>query len=135
MAKYVLLAFDNDAEADKFVDIVVQDREVIAWSVGQDVTEAVPLPATVRAVYKKPTQFCHCVRGKRDGFTRGKKYGWWVCDKCHKPTKAWAEGDQWYTSLGRNLLPVSMDAPEWRGDGKRGHVWDEERKDWVPVSL
>lgn len=103
MAKYVLLAFDSDTEANEFVE-AVQDRTSRE-------------EFTVRGVWKKPTKFCECTSGniKQRGWTRGKKFGWWVCDRCHKPSKAWAQGDVWYNSLGTNLLPVSHEAPEYRG--------------------
>jgi hypothetical protein len=41
-------------------------------------------------IYKKPTMFCDGEHGGRKtevGFTKGQKYGWWVCAKCRKPKK------------------------------------------------
>ena len=113
MAKYVLLAFDSDAEADEFVAAVSR------FDIKQQNTEGFidTVKATVRGIWKKPTKFCECTSGniKQRGWTRGKKFGWWVCDKCYKPSPAWARGDLWYNSLGVNLLPVSFEAPEYRG--------------------
>lgn len=42
-----------------------------------------------RAIYRRPTTFCTCEIGSRKkggGWTRGKKYGWWVCAVCKKPS-------------------------------------------------
>jgi hypothetical protein len=70
VAKYVLLAFDNDEEADAFSGMLT--------------TEGASM--TVRGVFKKPTQFCACTdyNGKS---VRGKKWGWWVHIKCGKPVE------------------------------------------------
>lgn len=111
MAKYVLLAFDSDAEADEFAQRFTDDVEERSQAI------RVKPYAMVRGVWKKPTKFCDCTSGniKQRGWTRGKKFGWYVCDYCRKPSAAWARGDMWYNSLGVNLLPVSFEAPEYRG--------------------
>lgn len=117
MAKYVLLAFDSDKDVDAFVEYVQTAKFVCALpgEYGTYTDLAIFDDVTVRGVWKKPTQFCSCIGGKNRGWTRGKKFGWWVCSLCHKPAEAWARGDAWYTALGVNLLPVSPDAPEYRG--------------------
>lgn len=122
MAKYVLLAFDNDDEADKFVEETQAQRAV--WITSTDVPDRdtdcngmLELACDVRGVYRKPTKFCSCTSLKHRGFSRGKKYGWWVCAQCGKPTIGWGRGDHWFLALGKNLLPVSNIAPEYRGDG------------------
>lgn len=122
MAKYILLAFDDDSEADKFVDY--HDQGVILSIPAYELNttydpNSVYLKPTVRAVFKKPTQFCECTGEK--SFTRGRKYGWYVHAKCGKPTTGWAHGDIWYTALGLNLLPVSEVAPENRGPDHKKH--------------
>jgi hypothetical protein len=111
MAKYVLLSFDDDKLADEFVQQFTDDV------VERAKYERTGIYAYVRGVYKKPTKFCTCVGIKKRGFTRGKKYGWWVCDQCKKPTVGWGRGDHWFLALGKNLLPVGGNAPEYRGDG------------------
>src|SRR2546423_1462288 len=115
MAKYVLVEFDDDAEADKLVEfigdgiVIPAPQEGGAWQY---------LKPRIRAVFKKPTKFCDCSMGKNaKSFTRGKKYGWWVHAACGKPTRGWGRGDHWFLSLGRNLLPITNEAPEYRGDG------------------
>lgn len=94
MAVYVLLQFDDEQEAKDFCGVVLQKKELIKlWG-----------------VFKKPTQFCDCQGGRKTamGFTRGLKYGWWVCAKCKKPTARWASGRQWFSVLGTNLLPRAL---------------------------
>jgi hypothetical protein len=77
MAKYVLLQFDKDEDADAFVNILVQDEV------------SNPTKVTIRAlgVYKKPTQFCACP-DRLDPNAKsvvGKKFGWYVHAACGKP--------------------------------------------------
>lgn len=94
MAVYVLLTFDDESEAKDFCGIVLDRRpQMKLWG-----------------IFKKPTQFCECVGGRKtaSGFTRGLNYGWWVCARCKKPTKKWAEGRHWFSVLGTNLLPKSL---------------------------
>jgi hypothetical protein len=105
VAKYVLLQFDDDKDADAFVGETQQEGLLVGtrWP-----------RVLVRAVYKKPTQFCKCT-SEKPGYSRGKKFGWWVHAACGKPREAWARGDHWYDALGNNLLPLSDEAPEYRG--------------------
>lgn len=151
MAKYVLLTFENDADADNFVEQFQGGKVLIPtphpklegqYSVvsngaltGRGDIDGKPHDNYVRGVYKQPTQFhdsLKCAAGKQVGFTRGTKYGWMVCTKCGKPTSGWAKGDCWYTALGRNLLPVSEIAPEYRGIGVPGHFWNPDTRKWDP---
>jgi hypothetical protein len=116
MAKYVLLTFEDDAAADAFVNKVTETESVTTSAYHES-----ELKAFIRGVWKKPTKFCSCIGAMKErGFTRGRKYGWWVCTKCGKPTVGWARGDHWFLSLGRNLLPVQEGASEYRGDGEWG---------------
>jgi hypothetical protein len=119
MARYVLLSFDNDKEADDFVQ-ATQERKTVAVASATEVVANL-YEATVRAVFKKPTIFCQCTAIKHRGWTRGKKFGWWVCSQCHKPSRGWAHGDMWYAALGTNLLPISEEAPENRGPAHKQH--------------
>lgn len=115
MAKYILLAFDDNDKAEAFVT-ACQDTGILGVVSNEDASMRHFAP-TVRAVYQMPTKFCDCTEGKNKKFSRGKKYGWWVHAACGKPTKAWAHGSHWYTALGNNLLPKTPQAPEYRGDG------------------
>lgn len=74
MAKYILLQFNDDKEADAFASTIA------------DAGEASSL--TVRGVFKKPTMFCDCVKGTSpEKNVKGNKWGWWLCKVCHKPKK------------------------------------------------
>lgn len=72
MAKYVLLEFDNDDEAEAFTSVLQDDIET----------------AVMRAVgvYKKPTIFCDC-SNPGDKSVLGAKWGWWVHKECGRPKK------------------------------------------------
>lgn len=111
MAKYVMLRFEDDKEADILIE-AVQSGDVSKLDTVLQFGSAF-----VRAVFKIPTKFCECTSVKNRGWTRGKKYGWWVCSICHKPSKSWGTGHHWFLGLGKNLLPVDNRAPEYRGDG------------------
>jgi len=145
MARYVILSFEDNNEAELFIAAVERNQ---AGHHGH-VLMAVPHPTLedqfgvhglsenvfVRGLYMKPTTFCTCAPSQRvDGYTRGKKFGLWVHAGCGKPARAWAEGNAWYAAIGKNLLPVSPQAPEWRGEGVQGHKWDEEKKQWISVT-
>lgn len=110
MAAYVLLAFDDDEDAKEFVIDALYD------GVFKTHTNYITDKVVVRAVYKKPVMFCNCST-HTDGWTRGKRFGWWACAKCGKPGEAWAKGFAWYTALGTNLLPreICGEAPQPAG--------------------
>jgi hypothetical protein len=121
VARYVLVEFNDDKAADAFV------MEVTIESMQQ----AEPR-MRVRAMYQKPTKFhdpATCHRSKMSGWTRGKKYGWWVCALCKKPTKAWGDGEHWFAAIGVNLLPKDIVAPEYRGDGDYSSPLLEQAKE------
>lgn len=74
MARYVVVEFDDNAQADEFVRRVNSnpDRKFrVPW------------------VFAKPTKYCECPStGTRSSdpirVVRGDKWGWWVCSKCHR---------------------------------------------------
>jgi hypothetical protein len=122
---------DADAEAKAFVKAALQND--IYASFGEWLEGIKGYPKVV-AAYKKPTKFCEPQDGHRGtkttgGWTRGKKYGWWVCGVCGKPTKRWATGDIWHYSMGYNLLPPSI-SPLERG-ARSTLEWTEEELGWV----
>ncbi len=78
MAKYVLLEFANDDEADGF--------QATMQSAYLDNPDAA---IKVKGVFKKPTKFCECLKPS-DRSLLGEKYGWRVCPTCVKPKRgAW----------------------------------------------
>lgn len=125
MAVYVMLSFADDNEAHKFVKETLADGEVGYDTRSPNEVEVEWVACTVRGVWKKPTLFCECETfDKKRGFTRGKKYGWWVHTKCGRPSKLWAAGNAWHGALGRNLLPQSELAPEYRSPENPQHpLW------------
>jgi hypothetical protein len=98
MAMFVLLSFDTDKEALDFVDAAQTNNVESA----QVLWELKPV-----AIYKKPTQFCDGihpgVRRMDMAFTKGKKYGWWVCAHCGKPRPNAGVSIK-HGNLGKNLL-------------------------------
>lgn len=132
-----MVAFDDDATADEFVEAV--SRPGGFFFLGKDGhfrttnNDESATKAFVRGMWQRPTKFCDCgiTKANKKPYARSKKYGWWVHKDCAKPEKLWADGEHYYYSLGTNLLPVSADAPEWRGNGVYGHNWDENTKQWI----
>lgn len=80
VAFLVLLDFVNEEEALTFVDDILEN---VGKAVLTPVQENNVHP-TVVGVYKRPTQFCPC---SSNSFTKGIKYGWWVCNGCRKPKR------------------------------------------------
>lgn len=109
MAVYVVLEFDDETEAHCMVREIVKGGLVMVPGKYPDESLAMG-DAKVYGVWKKPTKYCECASaGKRDGgYTRGTTFGWWVHAPCGRPTKGWAHGDSWFTSLGTNLLPSQL---------------------------
>lgn len=81
MARYVLIEFDDNNEADNFVAMLRQAEGVTD---GEGKTSGLK----VRAVYFKPTQFCEhkaIERGERT--VKGEKWGLRICPLCYKPVR------------------------------------------------
>lgn len=117
----MLLQFEDDEAADGFVHLL--EKSDIFQKI------MVHFRPQVRGIFKKPTKFCECTSLKGRGFFRGKKWGWWVCSKCGRPTEMWASLNTLYGVLGFNLLPKDANAPEYRGDGNwLPHTADPGRK-------
>lgn len=92
MARYVVLSFPDNDDATAFVEGKDHRAEVVG-------------------VYAQPTMFCEsfggCSTGRVKPFTRGTKFGWWVCSGCRKPVKLSAEKlARHIISQGTNLLDV-----------------------------
>lgn len=79
---FVLLSFNDDEVAKEFVRDQLAIEELDGGEGGHK----------VEGIYKKPTLFCNImdpIHGSRriTGFTKGQKWGWWVCAVCKKPRK------------------------------------------------
>ena len=59
MAKYVLLSFENDSDADSFMHALAPDNEHFAGDI------LAVHKAEVVAEFKKPTQFCRFNEARR----------------------------------------------------------------------
>jgi hypothetical protein len=103
MAKYVLLSFDKDEDADTFVE----DCQAYPESKILTPCQENDVHGVVEAVFKKPTKFCECTPTQRRGKVgvTGAKFGWYVCGNCHKPAKG---GGQTIPNL------LEMDLPPWK---------------------
>jgi hypothetical protein len=95
MARYVVLEFDDNDDANSFVEEMLQDHEGVV------------------GVYAKPTLFCPaggCSTGRIKSFVQGVNLGWWVCSNCKKPSRAVEGDEQLMRSVidsAINLLPGS----------------------------
>jgi hypothetical protein len=98
---YVVLQVDSEEAARQLIEENKQDdtpdSEATLVSIG---------------LFRAPTKFCDPSDGHRGkkteaGWTRGKKYGWWVCGKCKKPTSQWASSLNAVLGAARNLLEGS----------------------------
>ena len=128
MAVYVLLSFDDDSTAKEFVkDLIAMNKP--GGSLG---TSLGPNDAEVLGAYKRPTKFCDCGLSGGKGklgysFTQGRKYGWWVHAECGKPTRAAGAVPGLFTTLGINLLPVSLTKERrYRGWTQTAAMWTLE---------
>lgn len=81
MARYVLVEFDNDAEAERFVNKIIQ-RCIDLGVAKKSATYR------IRGFFAKPTKFCECgpIPESQVGMhiTRGAKYGWVVHRSCKR---------------------------------------------------
>jgi hypothetical protein len=92
MARYIVLSFDKNEDADEFVK-AHQDNNIFTWPEGSmggvsndhEVLDAGGLIALIA----KPTQFhgpeCPGSGRRVKGWARGTTFGWWVCEACKKP--------------------------------------------------
>lgn len=109
MAMLVLLSFEDDNMALTLVEDILNNPESRILTPAQENDVA----GKVEALYKMPTMWCPSHSGLKKteaGFTKGIKYGWWVCAHCGKPRKmAWDNMLKNETSLGYNILTRHFD--------------------------
>jgi len=106
MARYVVLSFEDNADADSFLQHDNLEHVEGSWK--------------VEGLFAKPTMFCEssgsggCRTGKRfSSWFRGAKYGWWVCVGCGRPTSLASDEQRMRACVGQgvNLLPDAEDVP------------------------
>lgn len=79
-ARYILIEFDDEASASRLREQINRATES-----GKQFR--------VVGLFAKPSNYCQCDprkhvtdRNNRSTLRRGKKYGWWVCLECRRPT-------------------------------------------------
>jgi 23S rRNA C2498 (ribose-2'-O)-methylase RlmM len=86
VAKYVLIEFDNDQDADKLIGAI----DIWSSRLSEMLHEELEEPKVI-AEFKKPTQFCEHTHNdrlrQRKGMETGQRFGWLVCGICKKPTR------------------------------------------------
>ena len=128
MARYVVFSFEDNKEANEFVDMIEDKGRITVtmprgdgYAGGESKLFA---GAKLVALTMKPTMFCDPSDGHRGrrleaGWLKGIKWGLWVCGKCGKPSRRWGSAYQAVIGSAKNLL--EEDAP----DPKR--LTDQER--------
>jgi hypothetical protein len=121
MPYYIMVEVETEPEAKR-----------LAWDLlGEDPNSEIFTAAKLRAVWRKPTLFCDSGDGHRGkktaaGWTRGPKWGWWVCGACGKPTKGWAGMWKFDSVMGLNLLPDAVIGSRPQGAVHARGEWTEE---------
>lgn len=125
MPYFVLIEFDDDEKAKKYVQDTLSKEEFHEGLL----LDPVPIFKAV-AVWRKPTMWCDNSDGHRkkktaSGWTRGRKWGWWVCAICGKPSLGWVEGSLWRfdSAFGYNLLPDSITGKRPTFTGRSPEEW------------
>lgn len=92
MAKYVLVEFDEDKDAEGFMKSLERGSVFVEYEHNGPVEDArgygyIPRDkARTKALFQKPTKFCECKRPSEKQ-PIGKKYGIRVCTKCMYPIR------------------------------------------------
>jgi hypothetical protein len=122
MARIIVLSFEDNESAEMFA----QELLGLYPNLGRPV---VPPSAKIEAIVARPTSGCpgpHRVPGKMKperGFTRTKRFGWFVCGTCKRPAKTVVE------NFIRNMLGGYNNLlPELQGG-------EPERPSWVKETL
>lgn len=116
MPRYVVLEFEDDDQANTFVDDWQDQMDLIEKL---DV-EGLPrfltpgqendVPVNIVAMTIKPTQFCACK--KIHGSAKGKKWGLWICKNCGKPSRRWGKSYKQVIGSAKNLLDEDGPDPQ-----------------------
>jgi hypothetical protein len=121
-----MIAFDDNSEAEDFVKAFKEPGSLFFQRTREGVDNSAPEPTSttvhpfesfsgggeIVGLYFKPTRFCDCYRlgdyDKKEGYTRGKKYGLFI-HKCGMPSRlGWQDGvAHKLTGFGYNLLESS----------------------------
>lgn len=115
MARYVVLYFKDNAQAETLLEDWNDALETSSQDEDGNVRVELLTPeqennveCNIVGFVAAPTVFCDPTDGHRkkktqSGWTRGKKYGWWVCGICKKPSLIWGHSYRAVISAARNL--------------------------------
>lgn len=136
MARFVVLSFDNNEEAEDFTK-ALSDGTIFYTKPHDDRDyQLVELKGAAEALglFMKPTQFCTCVptgnsaQAKKKPFSQGKKYGLWV-HTCGKPiAMSWENIGHKLTGFGYNLLIPEADRHEHHGKDVKAYYAQVENR-------
>ena len=116
MARYVVLYFKDNEHAERFV----AEARDFNGQLTNICLDKVQLDGRVDALIPAPTQFCEDNHSRKmPAWTLGKKFGWWVCRDCRRPSKGWGTSFRAVINSGRNLI----DDIRIGGSGIQG--WDQ----------
>lgn len=96
MARYVLLTFEDNKEADNFVEAVKEGMVFVGYGDTHAGYRYDDLKGvSVMGTFFKPTQFCECPKPKvrpgqippEEKSVLGEKWGLRICIKCKKPKR------------------------------------------------
>lgn len=98
MARVVILSFENNAAANKFVKDLnaSQNSDEVASSKVAEMGLIAMSYSKLEALLARPTLACECTKGLGirsqqykavAGFGKTTKFGWWVHSACKRPTK------------------------------------------------
>lgn len=133
MARYVVLSFDEDKLANTFVDDWedalegMKERGEEGWPRVLTPVQENAIPAEIIAMTIKPTMFCDSGDGHRgkktdSGWTKGKKWGLWICGKCMKPSRRWGSSYKAVIGSAKNLLDENEINPMKLTDQDRARI-------------
>lgn len=98
MSKYLLIEFDDDAQAD-------------ALRAQIDAATAKGKKFRVVGLFARPRRWCSCYVVKtnmRDRLVRGKKFGWWTCVECKRPRLGDHQPNNLIEGAGMDTSPTVM---------------------------
>lgn len=91
MARYIVVEFSDNAEADAFIAQLNEECS-------RRRKEGNPFIRRVVGIFVKPGKTCECSDRHRANYgdknwlpadiLRGEKFGWWVCTRCNRPRAA-----------------------------------------------
>ncbi len=93
MTSYILIEVEDEEQVQAFLEHTKAEKETVrtgghARLEINDQASSSQVDYEIVGIYRKPTQFCTCVkdglRKANEKFTKGQKYGWMVCRLCKK---------------------------------------------------